>query len=94
MTLAERGEAPLDDALGGVWGVAADMQREARRRPALWRHELPRSMETGTDVYGEPSLSDGTTLDVDVAVVALGAVRNVEWLRRRRIGRRAAGCGL
>ncbi|MGA9521280.1 MAG: oxidoreductase C-terminal domain-containing protein, partial [Myxococcaceae bacterium] len=26
-------------------------------------------------------LSDGSTLDVDVAVVALGAIRNVEWLR-------------
>jgi NADPH-dependent 2,4-dienoyl-CoA reductase/sulfur reductase-like enzyme len=30
-------------------------------------------------------LSDGSILDVDVAVVALGAVRNTEWLR---------GCGL
>jgi NADPH-dependent 2,4-dienoyl-CoA reductase/sulfur reductase-like enzyme len=30
-------------------------------------------------------LSDGSTLDTDVAVVALGAVRNTEWLR---------GCGL
>ncbi|MFC7760978.1 FAD-dependent oxidoreductase [Catellatospora bangladeshensis] len=26
-------------------------------------------------------LSDGTTLDVDVAVVALGGIRNVEWLQ-------------
>ena len=26
-------------------------------------------------------LSDGSTLDTEVAVVALGAIRNIEWLR-------------
>ena len=35
VTVAERGEAPLVGALGGVIGeIAAEMQRDARRRPA------------------------------------------------------------
>jgi NADPH-dependent 2,4-dienoyl-CoA reductase/sulfur reductase-like enzyme len=34
---------------------------------------------------GRAHLSDGSTVDADVAVVALGAIRNTEWLR---------GCGL
>ena len=33
----------------------------------------------------QASLSDGTRLDVDVAVVALGSVRNVEWLHGSRL---------
>ena len=39
VTVAERGAAPLAGALGGVIGaVAAGMQRDARRRPALRCH--------------------------------------------------------
>lgn len=80
VTVAERGPAPLAGALGGVLGaVAADLQRahgvdlrcgvmvtelEGDRRGRLCRAHL----------------SDGAALDVDVAVVALGAVRNTEWL--------------
>ncbi len=81
VTLTERGSAPLVGALGGVVAaVAADMQRD---------HGV--DLRCGTTVSrleGDASgrlqralLSDGSTLDVDVAVVALGAVRNVEWLR-------------
>ena len=33
----------------------------------------------------QASLSDGSRLDVDVAVVALGAVRNTEWLLGSRL---------
>src|SRR4026207_1627858 len=40
-------------------------------------------------------LSDGDVLDVDVAVVALGAVRNTEWLSGagRAAGAPGVGCG-
>jgi NADPH-dependent 2,4-dienoyl-CoA reductase/sulfur reductase-like enzyme/ferredoxin len=81
VTLAERGPAPLVGALGGVLGrVAAGMQRD---------HGVDlRCATTVTRLEGDADgrlrrahLSDGTTLPVDVAVVALGAVRNVEWLR-------------
>ena len=81
VTVAERGAAPLVGALGGVLGkVAADLQRD---------HGVDlRCGTTVTALEGDADgklrrahLSDGSTLDVDVAVVALGAVRNVEWLR-------------
>jgi NADPH-dependent 2,4-dienoyl-CoA reductase/sulfur reductase-like enzyme/ferredoxin len=80
VTVAERGPAPLAGALGGVIGaVAADMQRE---------HGVDlRCGVTVTSLEGDGNgrlrrahLSDGTAIDADVAVVALGAIRNTEWL--------------
>jgi NADPH-dependent 2,4-dienoyl-CoA reductase/sulfur reductase-like enzyme/ferredoxin len=80
VTVAERGPTPLVGALGKVIGaVAADMHRE---------HGVDlRCGVTVTSLQGDTAgrlrrahLSDGTTIDADVAVVALGAVRNTEWL--------------
>ena len=80
VTVAERGPAPLVGALGGVIGaVAAELQRA---------HGVDlRCCITVTALEGDSAgrltrahLSDGTALDVDVAVVALGAMRNTEWL--------------
>ncbi|WP_190812534.1 NAD(P)/FAD-dependent oxidoreductase [Saccharopolyspora pogona] len=80
VTVAERGESPLVGALGGVVGdVAAQLQRE---------HGVDlRCGVMVTALEGDPGgrlkrahLSDGTVLDVEVAVVALGAVRNTAWL--------------
>jgi NADPH-dependent 2,4-dienoyl-CoA reductase/sulfur reductase-like enzyme len=81
VTVAERAEAPLVGALGGVIGkVAAEMQRE---------HGV--DLRTGVSVQkleGDAAghvrrarLSDGTTLDVDVVVASLGSIRNTEWLQ-------------
>jgi NADPH-dependent 2,4-dienoyl-CoA reductase/sulfur reductase-like enzyme len=81
VTVAERGPAPLVGALGRVVGaIAADMQRD---------HGVDlRCGVTVTALEGDSGgrlrrahLSDGTALDVEVAVVALGSVRNVEWLQ-------------
>jgi NADPH-dependent 2,4-dienoyl-CoA reductase/sulfur reductase-like enzyme len=80
VTVAERSEAPLVGALGGVIGrIAAEMQRD---------HGV--DLRTGVSVTSlrgdadgrlrSATFSDGSTLDVDVAVVALGSIRNVEWL--------------
>jgi NADPH-dependent 2,4-dienoyl-CoA reductase/sulfur reductase-like enzyme len=80
VTVAERGEAPLVGALGGVVGdVAAQLQ-----------HEHGVDLRCGvmvTALEGDAAgrlrrahLSDGTVLDAEVAVVALGAVRNTAWL--------------
>ncbi len=86
VTVAERGDAPLVGALGGVVGaVAAELQRE---------HGV--DLRCGimvTALEGDPGgrlrrahLSDGSVLDVDVAVVALGAVRNTGWLDGSGLG--------
>ena len=81
VTVVERGPAPLVGALGGTIGaVAAEMQRA---------HGVDlRCGVTVTRLEGDASgrlrrahLSDGDTLDVDVAVAALGSARNIEWLQ-------------
>lgn len=81
VTVTERGATPLVGALGGVVGaVAAALQRD---------HGVDlRCGVTVTRLEGDANgrlrrahFSDGSTLNVDVAVVALGAIRNVEWLR-------------
>ncbi|ETK37850.1 NAD(P)/FAD-dependent oxidoreductase [Microbispora sp. ATCC PTA-5024] len=80
VTVTERGPAPLVGALGGTLSkLAAGMQRN---------HGVDlRCGATVTALRGDANgrftgadLSDGSHLDADVCVVALGAVRNVEWL--------------
>lgn len=81
VTLAERGRGPLIGALGGVLADrAARLQRE---------HGVDlRCQVTVTALEGDGQgrlrrahLSDGSALDTEVAVVALGAVRDTEWLQ-------------
>jgi NADPH-dependent 2,4-dienoyl-CoA reductase/sulfur reductase-like enzyme len=81
VTVSERGAAPLVGALGGaIARRAADLQRE---------HGVDlRCQITVTSLEGDSQgrlrrahLSDGSSLGIDVAVVALGAIRNTEWLR-------------
>lgn len=80
VTVAERGPAPLVGALGGTLSrLAAVMQRN---------HGVDlRCGVTVTALRGDGNgrftgadLSDGSRVDADLCVVALGAVRNVEWL--------------
>ncbi|MEU6370233.1 FAD-dependent oxidoreductase [Streptomyces sp. NPDC046931] len=80
VTVAERGPGPLVGALGGTLSkLAAGMQR---------RHGVDlRCGVTVTALRGDgggrfigADLSDGSRVEADVCVVALGAVRNVEWL--------------
>jgi NADPH-dependent 2,4-dienoyl-CoA reductase/sulfur reductase-like enzyme/ferredoxin len=81
VTVVESGPAPLAGALGGVIGaIAADLQ---------CAHGVDlRCGVTVTALEGDSGgrlrgarLSDGSTVDADVAVVGLGAIRNVEWLQ-------------
>ncbi len=85
VTVAERGPGPLVGALGGTLSrLAAGMQRN---------HGVDlRCGVTVTALRGDRNgrftgadFSDGGSVDADVCVVAMGAVRNVEWL---------AECGL
>jgi NADPH-dependent 2,4-dienoyl-CoA reductase/sulfur reductase-like enzyme len=81
VTVVERAATPLAGALGAMIGaVARKMQRA---------HNVDlRCGVSVTALEGDSGghlrcayLDDGTTLDVDVAVVALGSLRNTEWLR-------------
>ena len=80
VTVAEAGPAPLGAALGSVIGaIAGELQIEngVDLRCGV------RVVSLEGDAAGQlcrARLSDGTTLDVDVAVAALGTVRNGEWL--------------
>ncbi|SFH07562.1 FAD-dependent oxidoreductase [Streptomyces mirabilis] len=80
VTVLERGPAPLSGALGAViGGVAAQMQRD--NGVDLRCGVRVESLEgDGSGRLRRAFLSDGSTLDVDVAVAALGSIRNVEWL--------------
>jgi NADPH-dependent 2,4-dienoyl-CoA reductase/sulfur reductase-like enzyme/ferredoxin len=93
VTVTERGPAPLVGALGEVIGaVTADMHRE---------HGVDlRCGVTVTSLEGDGDgrlrrarLSDGTAIDADVAVVALGAVRNTAWLHGSGLAVGAWGVG-
>ncbi len=85
VTLVERGPAPLAGALGEVVGaVAADMQRD--HGVDLRCGTSMQALEGDADgKLRGATLSDGTRLDADVAVVALGAMRNTEWLAGSRL---------
>jgi NADPH-dependent 2,4-dienoyl-CoA reductase/sulfur reductase-like enzyme len=80
VTVVERSAVPLMGPLGGPAGkMVACLQRgngvDLRTDTSV--------VSLGGDSAGRlrhAQLSDGDTLDVDVAVAALGAVRNVEWL--------------
>jgi NADPH-dependent 2,4-dienoyl-CoA reductase/sulfur reductase-like enzyme len=81
VTVAERGSTPLVGAFGEVvGGVAAGLHRD---------HGVDlRCGVSVTSLDGDSNgrlrraqLSDGTTIDIDVAVAALGSIRNTEWLR-------------
>ncbi|MFK4267625.1 NAD(P)/FAD-dependent oxidoreductase [Streptomyces milbemycinicus] len=80
VTVVERGPTPLVGALGGVVGeVAARLQRD--RGVDLRCGTSVTALEGDeTGRLRRAHLSDGSAVDVDVAVTALGAIRNTEWL--------------
>ncbi|MER6036108.1 NAD(P)/FAD-dependent oxidoreductase [Streptomyces sp. NPDC001835] len=75
VTVAERGPAPLVGALGGVIGAVAD--RMQRRNGVDLRCGVSVTALEGDDSgrLRRAHLSDGTAIDVQVAVVSLGALR-------------------
>ena len=86
VTVTERAATPLAGALGGVIGaVAARLQRE---HGVDLRCGISVTSLEGDDAghVRRAYLDDGTALDVDVVVVALGAQRNTEWLRDSGLG--------
>ncbi|MFD7618398.1 FAD-dependent oxidoreductase [Streptomyces sp. NPDC059802] len=80
VTVTERGLTPLVGALGAViGGVTAQMLRDhgVDLRCGVQVEALEGD---GAGRLRQARLSDGSVLDVDVVVAALGSLRNVEWL--------------
>ncbi|MGW3209299.1 NAD(P)/FAD-dependent oxidoreductase [Streptomyces sp. NPDC001135] len=78
VTVAERGPAPLVGALGGTLSkLAAVMQRN---HGVDLRTGVTVTALNGNGAFTGAQLSDGSRVEADLCVVALGAVRNVEWL--------------
>ncbi len=80
VTVIERGVAPLVGALGGL---LADRMARLQREHGVDLHCPMTVAALEGDAHGRlrrATLSDGSTIDADVAVVALGAIRNTEWL--------------
>lgn len=78
VTVAERGPAPLVGALGGTLSKLAAVMH--RNHGVDLRTGVTVTALRGNGSFTGADLSDGTRVDADVCVVALGAVRNIEWL--------------
>ncbi|MGW1072835.1 NAD(P)/FAD-dependent oxidoreductase [Streptomyces sp. NPDC002537] len=78
VTVVERGRAPLIGALGGTVGAFATKLQRAHGVDL--RCGVTVTALTGDGRLTGAELSDGSRVDADIAVVALGAVRNTEWL--------------
>ncbi len=80
VTLIEAQATPLQGPLGSViGGVVADLARNRGVDLRLWT-TVERFVADETGALRQIVLSDGATVAADLAVVALGAQRNVEWL--------------
>ena len=93
VTVTERGPAPLVGALGGAFGALAAKLQLA--------HGVDlRCGVTVTALNGRDGkltgaqLSDSSRVEADIAVVALGAIRNTEWLAESELaaGPRGVAC--
>ncbi|KAE8763505.1 FAD-dependent oxidoreductase [Georgenia thermotolerans] len=79
VTLVQRGPVPLYAALGAAIGaVMGEIQRD--HGVDLRTGVTVAALEGEDGCLRRARLSDGSVVEADVAVVALGAVRNVEWL--------------
>ncbi|MCQ4084442.1 FAD-dependent oxidoreductase [Streptomyces sp. RB6PN25] len=78
VTVAERGPAPLVGALGGTLSKLAVGLHRAHGVDL--RCGVTVTALRGNGQFTGADLSDGSRVDADVCVVAMGAVRNTEWL--------------
>lgn len=93
VSVVERGSAPLVGALGGV--IAKRVARLQRDAGVDLRCQVTVTSLEG-DARGRlrrAHLSDGSTINTEVAVVALGAIRNTEWLRDSGLAAGTFGIG-
>lgn len=80
VTLVEPGPAPLARVLGQHLGTVVAALHEARGVDIRSGLKVERLDDDGAGHVARAHLSDGSTVETDLVVVALGAVRNTEWL--------------
>ncbi|TXN01099.1 FAD-dependent oxidoreductase [Methylobacterium sp. WL64] len=79
VTLVQLGSAPLARAFGRYLGAILGAMHEVRGVDLRLGAEVE-WLEGADGRLVRAHLVDGTTIDADIAVTALGAVRNTEWL--------------
>ncbi|MET8324811.1 FAD-dependent oxidoreductase [Streptomyces sp. NPDC005181] len=94
VTVAERGPAPLVGALGGTLSKLAAVMQRNHGVDLRCGVTVTALCGDGNGGFTGADLSDGSHVDADVCVVALGAVRNVEWLAESGLaaGPRGVAC--
>jgi len=80
VTVIQRGPAPLAGALGRVVGDALGARQRSFGIDLRVGTVAEALLDDGHGRLTGAVLSDGTRIGADVAVVALGSVRNTEWL--------------
>jgi NADPH-dependent 2,4-dienoyl-CoA reductase/sulfur reductase-like enzyme len=81
VTLTERSATPLAGALGQAAGTVATRLQRDHGVDLRCDTTVMALLGDGNGKLRRAKLSDGDELDVEVALVALGSVRNVEWLQ-------------
>ncbi len=80
VTMIERGPAPLGGALGSTIGTIVAEKIRTRGVDLRLNAVVTALQGDHNQHVSGAELSDGTSLAADVVVIALGALRNVEWL--------------
>lgn len=80
VTLVETGPTVLAGVLGTHLGAVVGALHEARGVNLIFDAKVEALEDDGTGRVARARLADGRTIETDCVVVALGAVRNTEWL--------------
>lgn len=80
VTLVETGPTVLAGVLGTYLGAVVGALHAARGVELIFDAKVEALEDDGTGRVARARLADGRTLETDCVVVALGAVRNTEWL--------------
>lgn len=80
VTVLERGQVPVRRALGSIAGSAIAELHRGDGVDFRTGASVEALLDDGHGTFRSVRLDDGSEIEADMCVVALGAVRNVEWL--------------
>lgn len=81
VTLVERGKAPLSGALGGFISKRASLLQQAHGVDLRCGLTVTALEGDAHQSFCRAQLSDNSVVEADVALIALGSIRNVDWLK-------------